>query len=172
MKVKKELKEGPLVFEGQRENEDILWFSRQHPYVFALTGYLLIFVLLFSSFPLFIFGTTPIAIKFFLFFLVLVIVVMAVKIFIWWNTIYVLTNQRVIGIHQSRIFFRRVSEVPLENIQNISHTKEGMPQHLLNYGSVEIQTSGGKIALIIEQIPNPYSVEQQILEAQREIIKG
>jgi len=89
----------------------------------------------------------------------------------WWHTIYVLTTDRIIGIFQSGILTRKMDEVPLENLQNVTHIKKGLGPTLFDYGDIHLQTSGSKVAMEIDSIETPLLAQQSILDAARKIQK-
>lgn len=84
--------------------------------------------------------------------------------YLWFNTIYFLTNERIFAISQRRVLYRITNEVPLKNIQNVMHTKRGLWQMMFNFGDVEIETSGTKTAMILRSVERPYLVQQKILD--------
>ena len=152
-------------FDGQREDEEIIAVWRQHPWVLsrsALIGALIIAV-----------GSLPEAIwspswgwGAVLIFAAIALIFGGIRFYLWFNTIYILTNQRIMAICQKGVMYRTTNEVPLQNIQNVCHTKKGLSQMLLDFGEVEIETSGAKTAMIIKNIERPYKVQQRILARQ------
>jgi len=150
-------------FEGQRPNEEILEIYRQHPWVMSRSAVLAIGILLVAFLPLLLPGGGK-GIKLIIIGAVIALIILAVRLYIWWNTIYVLTDQRIIGSVQHKLLMRKVDEVPIGNIQNISHIKKGLWSMLFDYGIVQIQTSGSVLAMELDNIENPLTVQQAIID--------
>jgi uncharacterized membrane protein YdbT with pleckstrin-like domain len=106
---------------------------------------------------------------FLIIFLAIGVIYLLLQVYLYLNTIYILTNERVLAINQSKLLVRKINEVPLNNIQNVAHIRKGLFQMMMNYGDVEIQTAGSSVAMNIKDIPHPYLVQQKILN--KEIAK-
>jgi uncharacterized membrane protein YdbT with pleckstrin-like domain len=163
-------------FDGKRENETIIVFTRRHWFVLFTTvfgGFLMsllpfVFVILGAGL-LVQYNLSAI------FTLFWSLYIMSVWYFIFYQlTMYVLdtwivTNQRVMDIMQIRFFSRKVSELNLESIQDISVNTNGIIQSYFNYGNVEIQTAGAAQRFLFEEVPHPLDIKDKIMEAANEI---
>ena len=163
-------------FDGQREDEDITAVYRQHPWVMAKAGILAVILIVIGSIPLaigFSWGTVGFSwgTECLLLFIALAGLYFTLNLYLWLNTIYILTTQRIFGIVQKGLFHRINNEVPLANIQNVAHVKKGIWQMAFDFGEVEIQTSGSKTAMTLGNIERPYQVQQRIL-AKNEMVSG
>lgn len=81
---------------------------------------------------------------------------------IYYLDIWVVTNQRVIDIEQLGIFRRRVSEIPLERVENVTVEIPGLVATALGFGNVRIQTAG-EGEFTISQVTDFYQVQSLIL---------
>jgi hypothetical protein len=156
-------------FDGQREDEDITAVYRQHPWVMAKTGLVAVIIIVVGSIPLavgFSWGVESL-----LLFIAIAGLYFLRRIYLWLNTIYILTTQRIFAIMQRGLFHRINNEVPLANIQNASHAKKGIWQMAFDFGEVEIQTSGSKTAMVLENVERPYQVQQRILAREETVLK-
>jgi len=157
-------------FEGQKDNEKIIASWRQHPWVLFKPSLVVILVIIIGSLPLAL-SEVSWATKFLIFFIAVGGVYFALELYLWLCTMYILTNERLLAISQSRLLMRTINEVPLRNIQNVSHTKKGLFQMMLDYGSVEIQTAGSTTAMTLRNVERPYKVQQKILTREEGIRK-
>jgi uncharacterized membrane protein YdbT with pleckstrin-like domain len=149
-------------FDGQRPDEKIIAVWRRHPFVLSKAGFIVVGLAVLGSVPLAMdWGNW--AVGFLIFILACAGLYGIINYWLWLNTIFILTNQRVFAIYQKRLLFRTNNEVPLENIQNVSHAKHGVFEMLMDFGDVEVETSGAKTAMEIKDVPNPYFVQQKIL---------
>lgn len=150
-------------FEGQRPNEEVLEIYRQHPWVMSRSAAIAIVILFVAFLPLLLPGGGNGG-KLILIGSIVALIIMAVRLYIWWNTVYVLTDQRIIGSVQHKLLVRKVDEVPIKNIQNISHVKKGLWSMLFDYGVVQVQTSGSVLAMELNNVENPLTVQQAIID--------
>lgn len=155
-----------ISFEGQKEDEEIFIFIRQHPFIFLKEAVILIFsVALLAIIIYFQQGVGGIFAYAFFILLVVNLSIWARQIFIWSRSVYIITNQRIISVDQKGFFYRTMAEANLDKIQNVSHTIKGVWQTVLNFGSVAIQTAGyDQKNIVLEQIPHPLAAQQEIMK--------
>jgi uncharacterized membrane protein YdbT with pleckstrin-like domain len=149
-------------FDGQREDEEIVDVWRAQAFTLSRPAWGIIAFVVFGSIPMLTWHPSW-SVGFLLFFIAIAGLYAVHNYYLWLNTIYILTNQRVFAITQSSLFSRKNSELALENIQTVSHTKKGIWQMLLNFGNVEIQTAGTAAMMILKNVENPYRIQQKIL---------
>jgi len=126
-----------------RENEKIIKEARQH-IVFFLPRLLIWAVILaflfawgsYGNFDYFGYGNKiPFMAS------VLGFILVAWKIFVWKNTVLVLTDQRVWCQIREGIFSNKAVEFLYRDIKQLSYSKKGFWQSVLNYGTLELHTS-------------------------------
>lgn len=161
-------------FEGKKEDEEIIVFSRRHWFVLLSPIIGSIFA---SVVPLIlvIIGA-KILVQYNLsnvFTLCWVIYIMIICFSLFYKLTmhsldtWIVTNKRVIDILQIGLFKRKVSELHLESIQDISVHTDGIIQSYLNFGNVEIQTGGAVLRFLFEEVPNPIEIKSLTMEAAR-----
>ena len=139
-----------------KEDEGIKGITKRHGLA-LLPGLgialLLIVAPFFFLFPLFrtgpagvvVFGT-----------LVLVGVFVAVRSLVMWDgDVFIVTDIRIVDVDQKGLFSRTVSEVKLDDIQDVSWSKSGIIHALFNVGDLKIQTSSGALVIEAAFIPRP-----------------
>lgn len=92
-------------------------------------------------------------------------------VWIWRNNRVLVTNEHIVDIDQVTLFRRSVATLTLSRIQDVSADVDGPVQTLLQYGTVMIQTAGQQEKFNFDYMPNPYSVEQYILEVHKEYLQ-
>lgn len=75
---------------------------------------------------------------------------------------WIVTNERIINIEQHGLFRRKVSEMRLNQVQDISSETHGFLETFLTYGDVTIQTAGEKLQFHFKNIDNPDEVKLEI----------
>jgi len=149
-------------FDGQRENEEIVEVWRPHPFTLSKTALIIVLIIVIGSIPMASWHPSW-SVDALLVFIAIAGLYGALNLYLWLNTIYILTNERVFTISQNSLFSRKNSELALINIQTVSHTKRGLWQMILNFGNVEIQTAGASVSMVLKNVENPYRAQQKIL---------
>src|SRR3989344_282267 len=154
-------------------DEKILMVIRRHWFVMVGPVVLLVFLLVFPS----VFLTTaprfypalnnnPEIQPMINFSLALYILIVILYLFIWWSDYYldiwIITNKRLIDIEQRGLFNRHISEMNVENIQNVTLQIEGLISTLLKFGNLLVETAGeGQFK--IKDAPNLYEAKDLLL---------
>ncbi len=98
--------------------------------------------------------------------------------------VYIVTNERIVDVEQNGFFKRKISELHLHQIQDVSAKVDGVFPTMLHYGNILIQTAGERENFVFQSIPNPYRVskliadlheaqiEEKIVETSAKIIKS
>jgi len=76
---------------------------------------------------------------------------------------WIVTNDRLIDIHQISLFSRTVAEVDLYQIQDISTEIEGFFPTIFNYGNIYLQTAGAVPKFAIYNVHNPDKLREAII---------
>lgn len=75
---------------------------------------------------------------------------------VWFNNVYLITNERMIHTEFRLLTGSKVSEAPLDNIVDISQENYGFLPSIFNYGNVKVQTATAmKSRFNFRQIPDP-----------------
>jgi Bacterial PH domain len=166
-------------FAGQKNNEKILAVLHRH-WFDILTQFIVVFMMLlvlFGSYALsFIFYTTlsePLFQNLTAFLRNLFFIFTWIIFFIIWIDYYldvwIITDRRIINIEQKGFFSRIVSELELENIQDITTNVRGVIPTFFNYGHLYVQTAAEKERFIFRNIPNPYGIKDLIMNLQNKV---
>lgn len=84
---------------------------------------------------------------------------------------WIVTDHRILEIHQLGLFKRDISELRLSKIQDVTVKVEGLLPTFFNYGTVIIQTAGVIPEFKFEQIPYPQQAKDRILQLYDQFIK-
>jgi uncharacterized membrane protein YdbT with pleckstrin-like domain len=151
------------LFHGQRSNEEVLLVSHEHPLVLSkdLFEAVLVFIIpfflhLFLAWGIFLWVVIGIC-------LVLGGLDLWVDWYEWFNTIYILTNQRVVKLEQKSLLHREFAECDIENIQQVQHEVKGLLETMFDFGEIRVFTGGSQAPFVLDDLPDPYEVQQAIL---------
>ncbi len=97
-------------------------------------------------------------------------------LFISWINYYldvwILTDERLIDIDQRSLFSRSISELNLEQVQNVKAETKGFLSTLLHFGDVNVETAGAEVGrFTFRSIPKPFEVEEKVLILAEEFMK-
>ena len=77
---------------------------------------------------------------------------------------WIVTTRRILNIEQTGLFSRKVSELRLYRIQDVTASVSGIIHTVFDYGDVEIQTAGEKEHFRFEDVPHPNQIAKAVLE--------
>lgn len=168
-------------FTGQKEGEKILLVAHRH-WFDILTQFLFVLLLLgmliggYLYMPLiFPFLQKEIGDAFFAFmantFLLFVWIIFFIIWIDYYFDVWIVTNQRIVNIDQRGLFSREVSELELENIQDVTTEVSGIIPTFFNYGDLYIQTASEKERFLFHNVPDPYAIKDLIMNLQEDVEK-
>lgn len=155
-------------FEGQFDDEEVLFVFRRHPIVMRKG------LILGMLGPLI--GILPAALRpelgFGWFFGGLAIgfgigaLIMFPGFINWYFSLFIVTDQRFIQITQKGLFHRTVSDLGLHHIQTMNYQIAGLEATLLGFGTIVLQTYMGD--LVINEVHRPAKIQEKINSILRE----
>ncbi len=169
-------------FPNQKKDEKVYIFIRRHPLAFLpflllILGMIFVFVsiVLFIWFynpeffsgsgkNLLVLGTSA----YFLF----VLVVFMIGWLDFYFDVHIVTSERVVDIDQFGLFHRRIDELALDQVEDVSHSIRGFLGTVFNYGVVEVQTAGTARNFFLEDVSNPAKIAQNILSLSERLPKS
>lgn len=154
-----------LTFRGQRANEEVVLLMHRHPWYFFKPAIKIIAAVIILTLVVNFFGLSTIFSALFFALTPIIIYIVSHAWFIWTNTMYLLTNERIVAVSQKNWLSRSVTEAPLENIMSVNHEVNGLARSLLNFGNVAIRSSGvAENEIVLVDIYDPFDIQQKILD--------
>lgn len=153
-------------FEGQEPDEKVLLATHQHPLTFTKESFVLIVSILILVVVFYLqSGLGGIFTYVFILLFIINGYMMLKRYVIWRNSVYVVTDKRLIAVEQKGFFKRKMTEANLDKVQNVSHEIDGFWQTIFNFGNVIIQTGGfSDKNMVLEQIHHPLTMQQEIMK--------
>lgn len=149
-------------FEGQRNDEDVIFVQKRHPWVLSKAGFIGIGLIVILIAAYLIFGASLITSILLILVIIFVIAYGGYLWFLYNNYLYILTNQRLIIMEQMSLFTRRLNESELDKIQNVTVEVKGIMKTMLNFGNIKITTAGVDPVMSLQNVENPYEIQQTI----------
>lgn len=143
-------------FEGQHEDEQIIFIFRRHPITMRKGFYALLIPFLIASLPVLIwpenlnnlwiaFGGLGLGILLFFY-----------HWMSWYFSIFIVTDQRIRQVIQKGFFNRSVIDLGISKIQNISYNIPGFTAAVFGFGTLVVQTYVGD--LYLERVHHPAKI--------------
>jgi hypothetical protein len=117
-----------------------------------------------------IFGDNNTTVNSALGFLTLIIVVLGAIFMILATKIYnanqlIVTDINVTQVLQTGLFDRKVSELTMENVEDVTAEQHGIFPTLFNYGTLKVETAGEQNNFIFKYCPNPNAYAKALQDA-------
>ncbi|MCX6807003.1 MAG: PH domain-containing protein [Candidatus Berkelbacteria bacterium] len=157
-------------FEGQHPGEKVIFILKKHPAVLFRPALVFILITLVPIFAFIYFKFSWIFSYGFFFWLIFG-GVWAFRT--WYNfqkSNYILTNMRLINIDQNGVFYKSVSETPLEKIQDIGFEIKGFWPSMWDYGTISVQTAGATERFALKFVEEPRKIKDQLIATIQKVV--
>lgn len=164
-------KESSHTFEGQEGGEDVILLLRRHHFIAFMPISFSALLALIPIFVFLIFYSSIVGSKFYtLFLLIACLFYMLLWLIAFYHlmmytlNIVIVTNKRIIDRDQHGFFDRKVSELHVYRIQDVTVSIKGILPTILKYGDVAVQTAAVDKEFIFHEMPNPDFVKSEIMK--------
>ena len=149
-----------LVFDGQREGEEVKFIFRRH-FTTAKAGIIFLIVLIILGLvPLFLWKGDVRMFWLFVGFVLIGFIGFLYSYMMWYFSVYIVTNQRIRQITQKGLFKKTVVDLGLDKIQSISYGITSVIGGIIGYGTILIQTGVGD--LVISAVGKPAEIYEKL----------
>lgn len=157
-----------LYFDGQRDDEKLLFVFRRHIIAMRKGFYLLLIPLVITAIPPLIWSSTLELFLLPVFGLFLGLVLFFYHFILWYFTIYIVTDQRIRQVTQRGFFGKDVIDLRLSKVQNISYNIPGFSGEVFKFGTIVIQTFVGD--LVIHNVEHPDNIYNKLQNAVSNVV--
>ena len=157
-----------LDFEGQRENEKLLFVFRRHIIAMRKGFYMLVIPLTITAIPPLIWSYN---LELFLLPVAgfgLGLILFTYQYIMWYFTIYIVTDQRIRQVTQRGFFGKDVIELRLSKVQNISYNIPGFSGEIFKFGTIVIQTF--VCDLVFHKVEHPEEIYNKLQDAVNNVV--
>lgn len=153
-------------FEGQNEDEELLFVFRRHPVAMRKGFYTLLIPFLLASVPVLLWPD-----NFNNLFIALAGLGAGLVLFLyhwigWYFSVFIVTNQRIRQITQKGFFSRSIIDIGISKIQNISYNVPGFSAAAFGFGNLVVQTYVGN--LYLDKILHPVKIFNDLQQVIKE----
>jgi uncharacterized membrane protein YdbT with pleckstrin-like domain len=158
-------------FQGQEPGEQVILILRKHIFTvsFPLSFIFLLALIPFIIYTLFAFDIAAYQLESLfkfasaLWFMFLWLVSFYILTLYCLNTV-VITNRRIIESEQHALFHRKVSELHIYRIQDVSVRTHGLIETFLSFGDLAVQTAASEREFVFDSVPHPERVKDAIMK--------
>lgn len=159
-----------LSFDGQREDEKVVFIFRRH-IATARRGLLFLTIMIVIGIvPMLLWKDDSRMFWVFLGFVIAGLLGAAYSYLLWYFSIFIVTNERIRKITQKSLFKKTITDLWLDKIQSISFSVPSAAAGIFNYGTILIQTAVGD--LVISQVPKPSVVHNKLQNIAKDVENG
>lgn len=152
-------------FTEQFDDEEVLFVFRKHPIVMRKGLIIGLVVLLLGTVPglvkldfAYLYGGLAVG-------LALAIIFFLPSWIVWWYSVFIVTNQRIIQVTQKGFFNKSVVDLGLNKILATNYEVKGVEATIFGFGTIMLQTYMGD--LIVHEIHHPAKVIHDISDVLR-----
>lgn len=85
-----------------------------------------------------------------------------IRLFLWYNTFYIITNKRLVKIEQENLFNSKVHQMYFNKVQDAICKISGIEAILYGYGDISIQGASETAQISFTKVANPKKIQQII----------
>lgn len=82
----------------------------------------------------------------------------------YYYDLFIVTDRRLLDIDQNSLFARKINELALEQVEDVSAETNGVFRSLFDYGDITVQSAGAKDKFIFNGILHPREVTEIVLD--------
>jgi hypothetical protein len=187
-KEHRQIAQDRLSFEGKKHfsqiefdaNEDLVMEIRKHKFGLALillTGVFVVITLLGISIAASsnsilnalglgdLAAVRSIVIVLILVLLIGSVLITAIAVFLFVSSVIFVTSEKIAQVIYVSLFHKKISQLSIGDIQDVTVSKKGIFAHIFNYGTLVVETAGEQQNYTFTYVPDPYQVSKQIVGA-------
>lgn len=159
-------------------NEHIMAIAYQHPFaliimfVAAFVSFMVALLIIGLLLPT-VFGSTTAYALVALFASVSIVIlclIIAVATFVYRQSRLTVTDRNVIQVLQQGVYNRKVSQISLANVEDVTSHQKGFFANMFNFGTIKIETAGEQANFVFSFCPDPNKMSKIILDAKDDFL--
>jgi hypothetical protein len=99
------------------------------------------------------------------------LVMTAIAAFLYKSNVILVTSEKIAQVLYVSIFDRKLSQLSIGDLQDVTVRKQGIFAHLLNFGTLVVETAGEQSNFAFAFAPEPYKAAEAMVNAHEENLK-
>lgn len=97
--------------------------------------------------------------------LVLTLIGTLIGVFLYRSNVIYVTSEKIAQVLYTSLFNRKISQLSIGDVQDVTVTQKGILAHIFNYGVLVIETAGEQQNYTFTFVPDPYMRSKDIVGA-------
>ncbi len=93
------------------------------------------------------------------------VIVMTIQAILYVNNVIFVTSEKIAQVLYLTLFNRKISQLSIGDVQDVTVTQKGILAHIFNYGTLVIETAGEQQNYTFTYIPDPYTYSRAIVSS-------
>jgi hypothetical protein len=90
---------------------------------------------------------------------------------VYWQNMWVVTTDSITQITQSGLFSRQVSQLSMDNLEDVTVDQNGIIPHIFNFGTLKVESAGERSKFMFIFCPNPNAWARDILDIHEKFLE-
>lgn len=103
--------------------------------------------------------------------IVLVVIMTLIAAYLYTSDVVIITNEKISQFLHRTIFDRKISQLSIGDVQDVTVSQRGLFSRLFNFGTLVIETAGEQQNYTFIYTPHPYEKAKDIVGAHEENLK-
>lgn len=92
--------------------------------------------------------------------LVLTLIGTLIGVFLYRSNVIYVTSEKIAQVLYTSLFNRKISQLSIGDVQDVTVTQKGILAHIFNYGVLVIETAGEQQNYTFTFVPDPYMLKR------------
>ena len=97
--------------------------------------------------------------------LILAVIGTLIGVFLYRSNVIFVTSEKIAQVQYASLFNRKISQLSIGDVQDVTVTQKGILAHLFNYGVLVVETAGEQQNYTFSFVPKPYERSKDIVGA-------
>jgi hypothetical protein len=102
---------------------------------------------------------------------VLMILILFIATSVYWENQWIVTTDSITQISQNSLFGRQVSQLSMDNLEDVTVDQNGILPHMFNFGLLKVETAGERSKFQFPYCPDPNNYARKILEIHEQFLE-
>lgn len=90
---------------------------------------------------------------------------------VYWQNMWIVTTDSITQITQSGLFSRQVSQLSMDNLEDVTVDQNGIIPHIFNFGTLKVETAGERSKFLFIFCPSPDTWAHDILDIHEKFLE-
>jgi uncharacterized membrane protein YdbT with pleckstrin-like domain len=102
---------------------------------------------------------------------VILILILGIATIVYWQNQWVVTTDSITQISQTSLFNRQVSQLSMENLEDVTVDQNGIIPHLFGFGTLKVESAGEHSKFTFPYCPRPNDYARKILDVHEKFLE-